>query len=89
MKQTKIAATFSDADEAAAVKSKLGQIGIDAVVSDESNLQKFLFMSKPLASYKVLVEPEDFEKARLVLQAADVQDHLLQHEVCWPQVRLA
>lgn len=78
-------ATFSDLDKAQEASSRLNRAGIPAEVKDESNLQKFWFLSKPLAADKVLVETEDKERAMGVLRAADSQDHILCGEVRCPK----
>ena len=57
-------ATFGEAEKTNAVKMRLEKAGINAVVGDESKLQRFFFMSKPLASQKVYVDDADAEKAR-------------------------
>jgi transposase-like protein len=82
-------ATFSDLDKAQGVKQRLTEAGIQADVLDESKLQKFWFLSKPLAADKVMVDEKDFEKARQVLQAADAQDHILSGEIRCPQCKSA
>lgn len=82
---TTTVATFSDLEKARAVKDRLAQAGIAAEVLDESNLQKYWFLSKPLASDKVVVEEKDFQKAYLALQAADAQDHILAGEIRCPK----
>jgi hypothetical protein len=76
-----VVATFGEAEKANAVKAKLEQAGIPAVVGDESKLQKFLFMSKPLASQKVYVDDADADKARAFLQDANATDPILDGEV--------
>jgi hypothetical protein len=78
----KILATFNDLDQAQAAKLILDQAGIPTDVVDESKLQRFVFLSKPLACDKVLVAEADFQKGREVLEAADAQDHILRNEVC-------
>jgi hypothetical protein len=82
MKPEKIVATFNDLEKAQAAKLKLEQAGISARVVDESRLQRMVFLSKPLACDKVLVDEKDFEKARHFLQTIDSQDHVLRHEIC-------
>jgi hypothetical protein len=82
---TTTVATFSDLEKARKVKNRLAQEGILAEVLDESNLQKYWFLSKPLASDKVVVDEMDFEKARLALQAADAQDHIWDGEIRCPK----
>jgi hypothetical protein len=81
----RVVATFSDLEKAQEVTNRLAQAGIPAEVHDESKLQKYWFLSRSLAADKVMVDQKDFEKARSVLQAADVQDHVLQGELRCPQ----
>jgi hypothetical protein len=76
-----IVATFSDGEKAQVVESRLKQAGISATVDDESKLQRFFFLSNPLASQRVYVDDKDFEKARQFLREADVTDHVLSGEV--------
>jgi hypothetical protein len=83
-KQT-VVATFSDFEKAQEVRNRLAQAGIPTEVSDESKLQKYWFLSKPLGADKVIVYEKDFDRARSVLQAADAQDHVLQGELRCPQ----
>ena len=78
-------ATFNEAEKAQRAKNKLEEGGIHATVADESKLQKYFFLSKPLASQKVYVNDEDFPKALRVLKEADVRDHILNGEVRCPQ----
>jgi len=79
--QNEIVATFSDLDKAQAVKIKLEQAGIPARVLDQSKLQRFIYLSKPLACDKVLVEEANYEKARNFLKVSDAQDHILRDEI--------
>ena len=82
MKRSQITvAAFSDLEKAQKVKKHLVEAGIHAEIYEESKLQKYWFMSKPLGADKVVVDHEDFDKARLLLQAADEQDHVLMGEV--------
>jgi len=76
-----IVATFSNVQKAQVVESRLKQAGISATVDDESKLQRFFFLSNPLASQRVYVDDKDFEKARQFLREADVTDHVLSGEV--------
>ncbi len=83
-KQTTVA-TFSDLEKAQEVRKRLAEAGISAQAHDESRLQMFWFLSKPLAAHKVVVDEKDSDKALLALQIADAQDHILQGEVRCPQ----
>jgi hypothetical protein len=79
--KSEVVATFNDLDKAQAAKARLEQTGIKARVVDESRVQRFVYLCKPLACDKVLVDEPDFEKARTFLQTADAQDHILRDEV--------
>jgi hypothetical protein len=83
-KQT-VVATFSDLEKAQEVSNRLAQAGIPSEVIDESKLQKYWFLSKPLAADKVMVHEKDFDTARSVLRAADAQDRVLNGELRCPQ----
>jgi hypothetical protein len=83
-KQT-IVATFSDPEKAQVVQKRLLAAGMPSEVLDEFNMQKYWFLSKPLASDKVVVDEKDFENARLALQVADAQDHILEGEIQCPK----
>jgi hypothetical protein len=85
MRDKQTVATFSDLDKAKAVSARLTGAGIPNEVKDESNLQRFWFLSKPLAGEKVIVEHEFFDRALVTLKEADAKDHILQGEVRCPQ----
>jgi hypothetical protein len=76
-----IVATFNEAEKAQLVRDALEQAGIPALVHDESRLQRLFFLSKPLASQKVYVDDNDFQRARQFLAKADATDHILNGEV--------
>jgi len=78
-------ATFNDLEKAEVVKRRLIEAGIPAEIYDESKLQKFWFLSKPLAADKVVVDAKDFDKAREVMQTADALEHILEGELRCPQ----
>ena len=56
-------ATFSDLEKAQKVRNRLAQVGIPTEVGDESKLQKYWFLSRPLAADKVIVDEKDFDRA--------------------------
>lgn len=77
-------ASFNETDKAEAVKNRLEQAGIHAEVYDESKLQKFWFMSEPLAGKKIRVDERDFDRAKEVLDALDAKDDILHYAVRCP-----
>lgn len=76
-----VAATFSDLDDAQSAKGELERAGIHAKIHDDSKFQRFIFLSKPLACKKVLVREDQYEKARHVLDEAELRNHVLQGEI--------
>jgi hypothetical protein len=74
-------ATFTEPDKANAVKNRLIQGGIQAVIGDESNLQKYFYMSQPLASQKVYVDEKDLNRARQFLKEVNATEHILDGEI--------
>src|SRR5581483_7722588 len=78
-------ATFSDLPKAEVAKKQLEQAGIPAQLTDESKLQRFWFLSRPLAGKKIKVAIEDFDRGRAVLEKADATDHILRGEIRCPQ----
>ncbi len=78
-------ATFHNKEHAEAVKNRLQEAGIPAQVYDESNVQKFWFMSKPHAAEKVRVEEHDFDRALAYLKEHDLTEGILNNAVKCPQ----
>jgi hypothetical protein len=83
--RTAVVATFNEREDAEAVAKRLIQAGFQAEVADETKVQKFFFMSKPLANEKVEVPIEDYDRARNFLKQIDPEEHLLRHQICCPQ----
>jgi hypothetical protein len=78
-------ATFNDKEKAEAVKRRLEEAGIRGEIYDESNIQRFWFLSKPMAGEKLRVDERDFERAREILQGLDDQEHVLENAVKCPE----
>ena len=78
-------ASFNETDKAEEVKERLEQAGIHAEVYDESKLQRFWFLSEPLAGKKVRVDERDFDHAKEVLEAMDAEEDVLHYAVRCPQ----
>src|SRR5580658_3804318 len=74
-----VVATFNDAEKSQPVKDRLEKEGIHAATFDESKLQRFWFLCRPLANYRVCVKDEDASKARQFLKT---NRELLQGEIC-------
>jgi|SRR5438105_310806 len=57
-------ATFNDLQPAQQLRERLLQAGIQSIIHDESNLQRFWFMSEILAAIHVEIQQPDYLKAR-------------------------
>lgn len=80
-------ASFNELDPAEHLRHRLGEAGIPAEVYDESKLQKYWFMSKPLAAKKIRVEEKDFENAKRLLAGLDAVEDALHDAVRCPQCK--
>jgi hypothetical protein len=78
-------ATFSDHEKAERAAQCLKDAGIAAEIQDETKLQKFWFVSKPLAHQKVYVPEGSLDHAVRALNGADMQKEVLQGEVRCPK----
>lgn len=83
--RTAVVATFNEREDAEAVAKRLMREGFEAQVADETKVQKFFYMSRPLANEKVEVPLKDYERARKFLKDIDPLEHLLCHDLCCPQ----
>ncbi|MDB6026571.1 MAG: hypothetical protein JWM68_2794 [Verrucomicrobiales bacterium] len=76
--------TFHDKENAEAIKTRLVEAGIPAKRTDESNIQRFWFLSKPRAAHKVRVEEKDFERALAYVKQVDLNEGILNDAVRCP-----
>src|SRR6185369_16082534 len=78
-------ATFNSLEPAEALKHRLEQAGIHAVVHDESKLQRYWFMSARLAAQKVEVDRHDLEAVKKLLAEWNAYENPLKDAVCCPE----
>jgi hypothetical protein len=83
--RTAVVATFNEREDADAVAERLRQAGFESQVADETKVQKFFYMSRPLANEKVEVPLADATRARNLLKQIEPKEQLLRHEICCPQ----
>ena len=77
-------ATFHDKQAAETARQRLVQEGIPAKLHDESRIQKYWFMSKPLAAEKIQVEERDFDRAQAKMKELDIAEDLFKDAVRCP-----
>ncbi len=77
--------TFNEVEHAQPLKERLEQAGIPAQIHDDRKLEKYYFMSPPLACIRVRVDRSQWQRARELLQEWDHKEHLLEHAIHCPE----
>jgi len=77
--------TFHEFEPAERLRQRLHAQGIDAQVEDERKLQRYAFVSKPLAGIKLQVDKEKFEAAEQLLKEWNSSDKSLDGAIHCPQ----
>lgn len=83
--KTLAVATFDNPAPAERLRSKLSQAGFNSVLRDESRLERFWFMSEPLAAVHVEVTQPDYLRARRLIGDWEQSTDLLQAAVRCPE----
>jgi ribosomal protein S27AE len=78
-------ATFNELEPAQALREQFTRAGIHASIHDESKLERFWFMSEPLAAIHVEVRQPDFLKARRLMTDWETSTPLLKAAVRCPE----
>jgi hypothetical protein len=77
-------ATFNKPEEAEPLKERLEAVGIRAEIQDERKLQKYWFISDPLAGVHLRVDRSQYENAGRLLREWDASDGVLKNAVHCP-----
>jgi hypothetical protein len=77
-------ATFNAQEPAQTLLLRLQQASIEAIIHDESKLERFWFMSEPLAAFHVEVPQPDYLRARELIEEWDQAERILQTAVRCP-----
>ncbi len=77
--------TFNELEPAQQLRDRLQQAGIPATIHDESKLERFGFMSKPLAAIHVEVPQAHYLAARQFVEGMDASEGLVQRAVRCPE----
>ena len=77
--------TFDELEPAQQLQDRLQLAGIPASIHDESKLERFGFMSQPLAAIHVEVPQANYLAARHFLAALDAAEGLVQRAVRCPE----
>ena len=78
-------ATFNELDPAQVLREQFARTGIQASIHDESKLERFWFMSEPLAAVHVEVHQTDFLKARWLMREWEKYSAVLKAAVRCPE----
>jgi len=78
-------ATFNEPEEAEPLKRRLEAAGIHAEIRDERKLQKYWFMSDPLAGVHLQVDRDKFEVASRYLREWDEAEGVLKWAIHCPE----
>jgi len=77
-------ATFNELEPAQMLQQRLQQAGIPALIHDESKLERFGFMSRPLAAIHVEVPQLRYLEARQLIELWDTDQGVLRSAVRCP-----
>jgi len=77
--------TFHEPEPAETLRHRLHDEGIEAKVEDDRNLQKYAFISKPLAGIKLQVDKAKFKRAETLLNEWKSSDTALNDAIHCPQ----
>ena len=80
-------ATFNDRTLALQLCEHFQQAGVRAELNDESKLERFWFMSEPLAAFHVQVSQSDYLNARRMLTVWEGETNLMSDAVRCPECR--
>src|SRR5258706_9846148 len=78
-------ATFNEPEGAAPALERLRRAGFDAEIHDERNLQKWYFLSSPLAGIRLRVPKEKQPAARAFLEELNLPEGLLRNAILCPE----
>ena len=80
-------ATFNQPEHAELLRRRFQSVGIQAVVHDQSKLEKMWFVSQPIAGVRLDVPEKDFETALQQLKVWDETEHVLRDAVRCPECK--
>jgi hypothetical protein len=82
---TVIVATFNKRAPAIPLQERLAAAGIDAVLDDQSKLERYWFMSPPMAAVHIEVPAKRYLEARRLIEEWDRNDGILRSAVRCPE----
>jgi hypothetical protein len=77
--------TFNEPEHAEPARRRLEEAGIPATINDERKLQKYWFISEPLAGIQVCVPLPEYERARKLLHEWDATEGILREAIHCPE----
>lgn len=77
--------TFNEPESAEPIRKRLESAGIQANVYDERKMQKYRFISEPLAGIRLQVAKENYPRAKDLLHEWDVAEGLCREAIHCPE----
>lgn len=84
---TIVVATFNERAPARVLQERLAAAGMDAVLHDETKLERYWFMAEPVAAMHIEVPRRRYLEARRLIGDWDRQDGILREAVRCPECR--
>jgi hypothetical protein len=78
-------ATFNELEPAQQLRERLQRAGIQAFIHDETKIERFVYMSDPLAAFHVRVTQPDYEKSLRLVEEWDRADGALKSAIRCPE----
>lgn len=69
--------TFNEPSKAEPIRKRLEDAGIPATLLDERKIQRYWFISEPLAGVKVRVDKKDYQRAKDLIDKWDIEENAL------------
>jgi DNA-directed RNA polymerase subunit M/transcription elongation factor TFIIS len=77
--------TYNEPEDAQPIVKRLSDAGIPATLHDERNVQKYWFISQPLAGIKVQVHKADYQKSKDLLEKWATEEDILTKAIHCPE----
>jgi hypothetical protein len=78
-------ATFNEPGPAEPLKRRLEEAGIPAEILDERGLQRFFFLSRPLAGIRLRIDKQNYARAESLLHEWDQTSSILHDAIRCPE----
>jgi hypothetical protein len=77
--------TYNEPEDAQIIVKRLADAGIPSTLHDERKVQKYWFISQPLAGIKVQVHKADYQRTKDLLEKWGTEENLLTNAIHCPE----